>query len=166
MTDLSLVRRVAQIDQRLSALETRERAPLGKARAYRATNQTITTATPTAISFSGVRFDVGGFWSAGSPTRLTLPFSTTYAIGASVRFAAIGTGYRQAYILLDGATILGSAVEQNPTAAVDADLNVPTTEQTLSAGSYIELVVYQNRGADLNILTAAAFSPELWIFCT
>lgn len=40
------------------------------------TTQNITTET--AVTFDAVDFDVGSFWSAGAPTKLTIPAGVTY----------------------------------------------------------------------------------------
>lgn len=87
-----------------------------------------------AITMDTEKFDPGGLYAAGSPTRLTAPRSGIYAIGANVSHAAV-TG--RLGIRKNGTTIVAqsykwwhSSQEANCSGLI-----------WLDAGDYIELVV-------------------------
>ena len=65
------------------------------ARVYRATDQSITGAVPTAVSFSNARFDTDGMWSAGAPTRLTCKTASYYVITGSIIWALSSAGIQR-----------------------------------------------------------------------
>ena len=54
----------------------------------RSTNQSIVTATNTAISFDTERVDTGAMWDVADPTKIVFQTPGRYLIGARVRFAA------------------------------------------------------------------------------
>lgn len=136
--------------------------PIGRGcvRAIRDTDQSITTGTYTDISFSGVDRDDLGYWAAGSPTRLTIPKTGWYLVGANVNFASNAVGYRRVIIELNDSTYeIQDARGPNPS---NATIVTISGLLYLTAGDYLKLVVFQTSGGALNAQTKD-FSPTLWI---
>lgn len=132
------------------------------ARVRRATPQEIPNATSTALSFSNERWDDGGFWIIGAPTRLTAPKTGLYLITASVLWEPSLVGVREMRIRLNGATPLVKVVDDIP-ALLDTEQQFISTVYKLAAGDYVEIMVFQNSlvASDVNVL--ANSSPEATI---
>lgn len=132
-------------------------------RRQRSTNQTITTATLTAVNFttaSAGSFDRGPFFSGANPTRFTFPLAGVYIFGSTVSFAdnAIGTRYHE--IRLNGTTNLESD-ESNSDAGATHKVTLSTTYHFLTT-DYVELMVRQESGGNLDIVNAGLYSPVFW----
>lgn len=132
------------------------------ARVQRTTDQTIANNTLTAVSFdaSGEAFDPQGMWDSGSPTRLTIQKAGLYMMTSNVDWDPNATGVRLIAIRLNGSTILVSnAVVGNATTF--ANRQTASTLYSLAASDYIELVVQQISGGDLDINTLGGYAPTL-----
>lgn len=126
---------------------------------YRGTSdQSISSATGTAVQFNTENFDTDGFHdNVTNNTRLTAPSDGYYQVQATVAFASNTTGYRAAWMTKNG-------TDSNPLKAnymvpifqlVTGDtpvLPTPAYIFSLVAGDYIEIVAYQNSGGSLNVL--------------
>lgn len=130
----------------------------------RQTDQTIPTATNTAVEFSAAfLIDDGGWFSIGDPTRFTTPsdgFSAgNYLVGATVRFFGNNTGIRQVYLQKNGTDVF--ALSQLPPGTDDLIMNC-VGMVVLTATDYVELFVEQESGGDLDIIMAGLYSPTIW----
>lgn len=129
-------------------------------RVNRTTDQTLTTATDTAVTWQAVNSDAWGMWAAGSPTRLTAVVTGRYTATAQVRFAANSTGIREAYIRKNGSTDLArdraNALTSGATAST---LHAPAFDMVV--GDYIELWVLQNSGGNLALAYQSIHEPSL-----
>lgn len=139
-------------------------APSG-ARVYRNTTQTVANTTLTTMSYTTERWDTDNYWSAGAPTRLTIPTAGTYLFGASVELAnTTAQRTRYADLLLNGTTIItehsgsGFAVSANTSDTVILSASVAWECQ---AGDYVEVRVYQNSTASLSTTAGTATSANL-----
>lgn len=137
--------------------------PVPQARVFNSANIAITTGTVTALTFDSERYDNGSLHSTSANTsRLTAPITGLYMIGGHVRFAANATGTRQVLIRLNGATFLEPDSKANLGAGAAVDFTVTTAYQ-LVAGDYVELIVFQDSGGNLNVTAAGNLSPEFWM---
>lgn len=130
------------------------------ARVYHNAAQSIASGTPTALAFNSERFDVEGFHDlATNNSRLTVPagYGGTYLIVGHVETPGGSTGYRQAYIRLNGATIIGIDAS---TADTNSTYLNPVALYNLAAGDYVELVFTQNSGAAVNVTAAGNYGAE------
>lgn len=133
------------------------------ARIFNSGNIAIPNNINTIISFNSARFNSGEWDSGVNPSRITCAVDGIYCISGSVSFAAAAGGSRKVSIRQNGSTEL--ATQQpvgTPTIAGTANtvnLSVSTITK-LNAGDYVELTVLQTSGADLNVLSAAQYSPE------
>jgi hypothetical protein len=128
----------------------------------RSSTQSIANATLTAVQFDTEAWDTDAFHSTISNTsRITIPsgFSGRYLVMGQIIFDANATGRRAAYLLLNGATYL-AAVNAVPTGA-EVSLNL-SAEASAVAGEYLELAVWQDSGAALNVQSGLnGFSARL-----
>lgn len=70
----------------------------------RTTDQSIPDATVTAVAWQAAQFDDGAMWSAGDPTRLTVPAGVSKVrLTASLRWTKQATGDREAILYANGA---------------------------------------------------------------
>lgn len=124
------------------------------ARATRASSQAITTATATAVTFGAEDFDTDTLHDTGSNTdRLTVGATGYWSLTAFVQWESNNTG-AQRY----------AAIIKNDTTSYAVDRSAPTgtSEVTLTTGAiavtaadYFKLVVYHDKGSDLNVEVAS-----------
>jgi hypothetical protein len=148
----------------------RDTAPQQSCRVYRSTTQGITSSTLTTLSYDTERWDNGGFWAVGQPTRLTIPVAGEYMVGGQIEWTANTARTRYADWFANGTTIIGEhsgsgfAVSGN---IADTCLLGGCTTWRFAAGEYVEQRVYQNSGTSpLNVLASTATTAnqnEFWI---
>jgi hypothetical protein len=131
------------------------------ARLTRATVQSIVSGTPTFVTWSAATFDVGGFWNAGAPTRLTIPAGVSLVrVTGQTDWAINATGERYSSINRNGGA--ASAADRRVPVSF-AEANFSTGPVQVAAGDYFELGAYQNSGGALNFNNSftAWFSIEV-----
>jgi hypothetical protein len=132
-----------------------------RVRAFRNSNLSVATATPTAVTMPSEDVDSDAFHSTSVNTsRLTIPagMAGTYIVVGNAVFAANATGHRQAYILKNGAA---GNDEGQGSPAVSGNVTRLSVSMMLelAGGDYVELWVNQTSGAALNITNA---SIQMW----
>lgn len=131
-----------------------------RARVYNSANISIPNSTVTALTFNSERWDTGatGMHSTATNTnRLTAQLSGLYHIFGHVSFATNAIGIRVVYIRVNGTTNI--AIQSNTALSSDSRFSIGT-DYYLSVGHYVELLVYQDSGGALNVLSAGNYSPE------
>lgn len=133
-------------------------------RVYNSVSLNINTATDTALTFDGERFDqAGGVASTMhdnvTPSRLTCRYAGVYQITGSVMFQASATGFRMVRIRLNGATFISHGLVVSNSGTIETGMTTAAL-WSLAVNDYVELVVQHTTGAGLNILAAPATSPE------
>ena len=133
------------------------------ARVYHNANQSIANDTNTIVTFNSERFDSDGFHSTTSNTsRLTVPYTGKYLVGANIAWDVNGTGWRRMAILKNGSTNVCNA-NMFSAGSGTASAQVCSALVHLAANDYVEVQVRQTSGGSLNVLSSAEFSPEFWI---
>jgi hypothetical protein len=119
---------------------------------YKSTVQTMTNNTYEIITFDTEAFDTDNFHSTSSNTsRITIPTGKggKYQVNGNTQWANNTTGLRGIELLLNGTAYITNFI-----AAPNSDgrcfLTIAVV-MSLSAGDYLELDVFQNSGAGLNI---------------
>jgi hypothetical protein len=137
--------------------------PAISARVYSNTNQPVNSAASTQVYFDLERFDTDNIHDvAANSTRLTCRTAGRYLIGGGVRFAGNVSGIRSVVIRINGATTI--VEKQSGAAPGGAALAVDISSLwEMAVGDYAELIVYQDSGAQINVLAIAAESPEFWM---
>lgn len=111
-------------------------------------DQTIGSASTTALTgYTVIRDDLGAY-SAGSPTRLTCPADDWYLIACGVNWDQQNAGKEVVDLRLNGATFPGSqtAVPANNALV----LPVPCLYYCVQ-GDYWEITVFQNSGGNIDV---------------
>lgn len=122
----------------------------------RSSNLSIANNTSVNVSWSAAGRDTDSFWSAGAPTRLTIPSGVTKVqIGLGFRFASAATGVRIGSMLKNGAAFQGAGrVSLNAVTTADEYGAVIWSDVIdVVATDYFELSVFQTSGGALNLLT-------------
>ena len=130
-----------------------------RVRAYNSAAISIPNNTETALTFDSERWDTDTMHSTVSNTgRLTATTAGQYVISANIGFAANATGYRYCTIRLNGVTPIAS----HAAVGFSNDTNYfnLSTTYNLAATDYVDIVVFQNSGAALNVTSAPNASPE------
>lgn len=135
-----------------------------RCRVYNSAAFSVANNTLTAVTFDTENYDYGGCHSTSSNTsRLTVPSGGggLYHIGGCAVFAANATGIREVRILLNGTTILARSGSTSLSASGDHPLAIET-DYRLAAADYVELVVYQTSGGNLNVQQSGMASPSFY----
>lgn len=127
--------------------------------------QTVTHDTDTNIDFdlsNAAAYDHGGFYSAGSPSRLTVPASGYYRAWGHAVWNASSTGYRSVTLKqFDAANALVRFISQSNVAGVPTVTTIHDAQHAgiyLNATDYVTFVVRQTSGADRDIQLSSAFA--------
>jgi hypothetical protein len=159
-----------EILRRIVALEVAMRKPQAEvggigARVYNSVNiSLVTSGAAQALTFDSERYDDANFHSTSVNTsRLTIPATGRYQIGANVRFANNVTGWRQLLLQVNGVTLIGDIVVGANAGGAVTSLVLPGVDWAFTAGDYIEILATQTSGGALNVVAFPSFSPEFWI---
>lgn len=129
-------------------------------RAKRTTAQTITTGSATKIDFDSEDYDTDGFHDTGSNTsRLTVPtgLGGKYAISGALEWASNTTGIRTVNIIKNNTTYLC----KNADTSISGDMGMHVHAQAeLAATDYVEIIVFHNRGSNLDVIVT---SMQAWL---
>lgn len=133
-------------------------------RVSRGTNQTgVVTSTLTKVTFDAVRYGDTSWWSAGSPTKITLPLTGYYTVGGVVEFSANVNGERYADIFKNNTTIVSELAGGVACTTGGFPVCQGSSPALFAAGDFIEMRVYQNSGTD-RILLTEPWGPDMWAF--
>jgi hypothetical protein len=117
----------------------------------RADNQSVENNDPTSVIWQTEVLN-RGLWSAGQPTRLTVPAGEAgiYEISAGIEWEADNDGVRIVELVLNDTTSI-KAVNQQATQGV-VTLQGVATEYPLVADDYITVLVRHTAGNALNVI--------------
>lgn len=133
-----------------------------RVRVYNSANISIPNGTLTALTFNSERFDSDTMHSTAANTgRITFTTAGGYDVGCGVAFAANATGQRDCSIRLNGTTPIAYDARAAAPATVDTVFCISTFYE-FAAGDFIEVYVFQNSGAALNVRASGNISPEFW----
>lgn len=120
----------------------------------RVTNQSISTATLTNINFTAAAISRLLTWSGSDDTKLTIGAAGLYIYGFTYSSDG-GSGYREANVLLNGATLLET---RYPTAAGETTYLTGVDIKGFAAGEYLQLQVKHNESGSIDIRKASLFA--------
>ncbi len=131
------------------------------ARVYNNADLTATNGIELLLTFNSERQDSNGLHSTSSNTgRLTAQTAGLYAITLNVTFASNTTGFRYAYVRVNGGSLIGwDKINTSGGGGINDALEVSTIYY-LNAADYVEGVVYQNSGGNLAVKSLGNHSPE------
>lgn len=132
------------------------------ARITKTSNQTLTTGIWPNVSWDAEIYDVGGWWTAGTPTRITVPASANGAyvnVVGNAEFDINAAGGRwciiQHYDSSNNILRIASASAIG-VATVSVRLNAVLGPVQVATGDYFLFVVRQDSGGNLDLLGAAS----------
>lgn len=127
--------------------------------------QAIATATLTAVAFDvNISNRSAMHDTATANSRFYVPVPGLYLITAHIDWEALPNGYRNIYIRRSGTIYLSyDLVNAEWASATHSATSNISVFRELNKNDYIELVVYQNSGGNMNVLQASEFSPILTI---
>ena len=130
-------------------------------RVFNAGNQIVSSRTWKELEFTSYRWDMGGFFTSGQPTRLTIPDGGDgiYIVGGSVVWGTNSSSYRMLRVYLNGSTSLAEQL----TVGIGFTRQSVTTVYQLGAGDYVTLSAYHDTGAALDVIYSSNKSPEFWL---
>lgn len=129
--------------------------------AYHSTTQSINDITATALNFDSERYDNDTMHdTVTNNSRVKATHAGVYDIVGSIAYAANATGYRQARLRLNGTTYLAIQLQPSAGAGVETVV-VVSTQYTLAATDYIELVAFHSAGTAINSNNDANYAPFL-----
>jgi len=126
--------------------------------------QAITTGTNTALAFNSERLDQAGnaadtmHDTVTNNSRLTCRYAGVYQITGNIEWVGNATGDRSCGIRLNGTTFIGQ--ERRVASTTVTHEQVVTTLYALAVNDYVELVVNQSSGGNLNVSVVSNLSPE------
>jgi hypothetical protein len=130
-------------------------------RVTKSANQSINSATDTAITWDQETFDTDTLHdTVTNNSRLTAPVTGKYLVIGCLEFAPNNVGYRTVKIRKNGTTDYNSETVVNAGAG-DAVRIVITDLVNLAATDYVEIVGVQSSGAGLNVTTVSSGSMTL-----
>ena len=134
------------------------------ARVHRSTTQTIATATNTAVVFDTPLDNLGGMWNPNQGDRVTVPVRGVYSLGGASSWVANAAGIRYQWFRRNGNDLKAFGPQAAlPGSAVINDLEAGA-KIILEAGEYVELIVHQTSGGNLNLNTSPRFYPLFFVF--
>lgn len=124
---------------------------------YDASTQTISTATWTAINFDSEDYDSDSYHDTSTNnTRFTIPETGYYSLTGRATFASHATGWRGAAFDVDASGNYSGRVKvETNTTGSTTDI-IANETLYLTAGSYVEFLVYQDSGGNLSVGNATA----------
>lgn len=133
-------------------------------RIKRTTAQTIANDTVTAVAFDATdEYDTDTMHdTVTNNNRITFNTAGKYIVGTSIRWTANATGYRSVLIRINGVTgIVQSRLMAVTDASVATDQNVELI-YNFAANDYIEVMVRQLSGGNLDVAAANDVSARAW----
>ena len=137
------------------------RIHLYAAHVYNSADETLATATDTALTFDSEREDTDAFHSTSSNTsRLVAPVAGRYVLTVTVRFASNSTGYRMVYFKINGTTFIPGVQTANAISGAVTTLTASASYR-FAANDYVEVYAFQNSGGNLAVVATGNISPEV-----
>lgn len=132
-------------------------------RVYNDANESIADPSLTALTFNQERWDSDTMHSTSvNSSRLTATTAGLYDIGGNVVFANGAGTARGLFIRVGGSNYIAGQYVPPVGGGGVTTLNV-SSQWSLAAAEYVELVVSQDSGGALNVTSVSASTPEFWM---
>lgn len=123
-------------------------------RSHAISTQNFTSSTDAAVNFGVDKFDQGDIHDVSANiSRFTFSEAGIYMISGMVEFMANGTGYRMFYFRKNG-SVWAAKGTQLPGSTPSTTVLTASVILEFAAGDYVEIVAFQDSGADLVSLSA------------
>ena len=128
-------------------------------RAVKTANQSIPPNGGYAVTWDSMEYDIPGsptpMWTSANPTQVYARHPGIYSVNASAAFAVQLGGFRLFYLMHYPANVLKSIHSEGIAGGGFYTGHVVSAELSMAAMDYVELWVYHNHTANLNIDVAA-----------
>lgn len=133
---------------------------------YQATSQSLSTGTWTSLNIDTELFDSdAGHSTVTNTSRYTATVAGTYAVAATVAFAANATGVRRVRLALNGAAINGTTIGSDaPGGSAQAAAITMSLVQLNGTTDYVEAQGLQSSGGALSTNANSDPCPSLRLF--
>jgi hypothetical protein len=113
-------------------------------------DEPVADGTDVAIPWDDIVYDTDALWSAGNPTRLTVPAGVTKVrLKGNIDWTFGGSGYRHVWVHKNGTLFFGTAKESDEGDAGVQSIGTGVVDVT--PGDYFELITRQTSGATKNV---------------
>lgn len=138
------------------------KTPAKVVKGTRVVNSTFNLAdsTLTQVSFTAESYDDLNAWTSGNPTRLIIPETGWYLVGAYTSYANNASGRRLTNIIIDGTTAVAATDYRMPVNGGTTNVSL-CNPVYLAASQYIELQVYQTSGGVLAVAPSVFYLIQL-----
>jgi len=126
-------------------------------------NVEINHASDTLLSWDSERRDDGDLHDlVTNPSRITIPDTGWWFVGANIAYESGGGNRRQTYLRLNGSDII--ALNASPPVSGVYTVQNLSTLWYFTANDYVECLVFQDSGGGLDVQgnTAAGYGAEFW----
>jgi len=118
--------------------------------------QTIANLTTTIVNWTAEDFDGASMHSTSSNTsRLNCVKAGKYLASCLAHWASNNTGARQIGLKVNGTTIIESPIYPNN--GIGEDVNIHSDTLNMVVGDYLEMVVWQASGGNLDLTVGSFF---------
>lgn len=127
-------------------------------------DESIPSGTRTVINWDSPIYDTSNFWSAGNPSRLTVPIGVSKVrLTTFICWQSNNNGERSVNIYKNEDPAWFGRAADRRAASGNSETNISTAVVDVAAGDYFEVRVLQNSGVALNVLCDAgtSFSIEV-----
>jgi len=124
------------------------------AKAFHSANYSLSNGN-TTVAWDSNEYDNDSIHDPSRPTQLYCNTNGLYTIKALFEIDANSTGRREVNIVKNGSTVLAKWTEASPSATVHASGGL-AVDELMGVTDFVELVIYQNTGAGLDLLHATA----------
>lgn len=126
----------------------------------RASAQSISNTTWTAVSWDTELWDTDSMWSSTpNPTRLTIGTTGLYCVNANVTFTNTASGIGRIVGIRTNGTTVNAVQYQYQLGVGFLAVNHVQAILDLTATDYLEVIVYQDSGGALNLNADASEQP-------
>lgn len=131
-----------------------------RASAYSNSSQTIPDSAWTAVAFGAERYDTDNIHSlVTNTTRFTAQTSGVYDIKANIGITTSTLSSTYVSVRLNGSTYIATNYPYNAAGNITQTIPVSVSYE-LSAGDYVEVVIWQNSGSSATVPAAGSYYPQ------
>lgn len=120
----------------------------------------VSNLVETPIPWQATTEDTDSIWSAGNPTRLTVPAGVTRVrLSGSIQYEASTSGVRFLLISKNGSDFEGrvrDVIGSSGTTGIALGMSASTADVAVSPGDYFELRAYHNGSSSLDLISGTA----------
>lgn len=133
-----------------------------KAKVQRTSDQALSHAVWSTVTWQSESYDHGNMWSVGSPTRLTAPVAGVYHFDVELRESlGAGDGSRDMAVRKNGTDISYVVAGAQSASLNYANYVQLSGEVQMAAGDYLEVAAYENSSGTVNIQSGSFFSMHM-----